>query len=770
MSKTHLITFTFLIIVLISGTLLRINQARSLLISSFFKINTIEHSIGGDDTFNFHVTRLNQPYPVSFVEDFTINTIGGVGSHSTSDPGGNNTIYFLTQSTTTGWQYPTIVCSSSNPLVTSSPIDHGVKIYGQAYSSINCDITNTKELSIAPIVSTSAQLKSDGISPITETGITAESTVVFKATLLADSMSQIKLQVELKATSQPFDETNLLESAFVTSGVRAVITKDSLTSGAYHWRARAMDDKGNTSAWQEFGVTGNTDFEVKLVPLYTQVRSNFPSDGETRVWSEKLYAAGRGNLGPIDQRCGLNIANCGCAITSMVMLGRYYGINTSTDGMSVDPSTVDKWLLSHNGYTSLGKVYWSKVIDYLGFVDQTTNKKMVRFIFNPKTDWNTSSTSPRISSYLNSGQPIVAYNDKARHYLIIDNKLSGTYTTKDPAWYNTKTLNDTQNYNNHVRGYGNYFKTANIFTYLETPKLATASMQITLSSPAELLIIDPQGRKLGRDPITNLVYDEIPEAAYVYDGPIVTSDTDIDPSQIHETKEINIEAPLDGQYQLQVVGTGAGSFGLELTSFDLQGNSKNQQFNSETIPGHVTPYVVSFDSTNSTNTITKIADNIPPEAEIAFNTSTRRLVVYGRDNVTISPGVSTFKQDEKTVYQIKDEAGNTTKLVFGKIEQKNREIKAKLQSIQYNDNTLIVLPETELNFEWSANNGSGELKELEQKIESKDTFEIMAKYNREKNETEVKIKIQDKKETNQTLPGLVIIKLISKSGVLGFEY
>ncbi|MFZ2303486.1 MAG: YncE family protein [Minisyncoccia bacterium] len=483
----------------------------------------------------------------------------------------------------------------------------GVASYGIAFESITNSVwvanygSNTvskiaigASANTAPAISTFGQFKSDGMTTITESGITAEQTIAFKATLSDIDNDQIKLQVELKESSKPFDDTKLLESGFVASGSIATTSEDLIADGQYHWRARAVDDKGNVSEWQEFGVVGAVDFNVKTVPLYTQVRSNYPSDALTDGWARETYAAGRGNLGPVGQRCGLSIANCGCAITSMVMLGRYYGVDVDIDGSGVDPLAIDKWLTGNGGYSPYGKLYWSKAVDYLGYIDPITNKKMIRFGFNGTTDWNVASTSPRIANYLNSGKPIVAYNKKVGHYMILDNKLSDTYTVKDPAWYNTKTLTETQNLTNHIRGYGNYFSTANIFTYLDTPKLVANSMHIALASPAELLITDPQGRKLGKDPVTGTVYNEIPNAIYMNDGPIVTSDIDLDQSQIHETKEISIETPVDGNYQLQVIGTGTGSYTLDSLAYDYNGDSHSQTLAGNTQPAFVDEYSLNF--------------------------------------------------------------------------------------------------------------------------------------------------------------------------------
>lgn len=47
--------------------------------------------------------------------------------------------------------------------------------------------------------------------------------------------------------------------------MQTIETKQNLINGQYKWRDRAIDDKGSTSEWQEFGETGNVDFEVKLM-------------------------------------------------------------------------------------------------------------------------------------------------------------------------------------------------------------------------------------------------------------------------------------------------------------------------------------------------------------------------------------------------------------------------------------------------------------------------------------------------------------------------
>ncbi|MBU4204899.1 C40 family peptidase, partial [Patescibacteria group bacterium] len=123
-----------------------------------------------------------------------------------------------------------------------------------------------------PTISNLGQFKSDGILSITEGNTTTESTVVFKTTLSDPDNDKIKLQIELRQMTEPFteiDDGGILSSDFVDSGNEATITKEDLIDSQYHWRARAVDDKGNTSDWQEFGEIGNVDFVVE-VPLSTK--------------------------------------------------------------------------------------------------------------------------------------------------------------------------------------------------------------------------------------------------------------------------------------------------------------------------------------------------------------------------------------------------------------------------------------------------------------------------------------------------------------------
>lgn len=441
-----------------------------------------------------------------------------------------------------------------------------------------------------PTLSNLSQSKSDGETPISEGSITTESIIVFKATLSDQDNDKIKLRIEPKEYNQTFNEQDILESDFVSSGSEALITRYGLVDGQYKWRARAVDDKGNVSDWQEFGEAGNVDFEIKLVPLYTQIESLYPSWEETRLWADSDYGTGyyQGCLTK-EPPYRSTIARCGCAITSMVMLGRYYDIVTAIDSSDVNPGNINSWLTNNNGYTSNGRLWWGKAIEYLGFIENGVKKARLSLDY-----YNEPFGSPRIESFIESAKPVIAYSKKFGHYLAVDNKLATTYGSKDPVWYNTKTLNDLENLANKVRDYNNYFDKANLFSYLETPQKISASMYLYLASPAELLVTDPQGRKLGKNPITDTIYDEIPEGIYNREGPIISSDLPLDLTDIHEAKVIYIPMPIDGNYNIQVIGTDTGSYALDSLIYDQNGQSESFTQEGNTIANNIQNFDLNY--------------------------------------------------------------------------------------------------------------------------------------------------------------------------------
>ena len=116
-----------------------------------------------------------------------------------------------------------------------------------------------------------------------------------------------------------------------------------------------------------------------------------------------------------------------------------------------------------------------------------------------------------------------------------------------------------------------------------------------------------------------------------------------------------------------------------------------------------------------------------PEAKVYFDEDNRILKVEGTDNLSLPSVVR-----QGSTFIITDKADNNLKLVFDKLKQEGKEIKAGLFSLQYGINPVIKLPETEFKYEWSLDRTTNQIKELEQEIDSEGQFEIKAKYSLEK--------------------------------------
>ena len=197
-------------------------------------------------------------------------------------------------------------------------------------------------------------------------------------------------------------------------------------------------------------------------------------------------------------------------------------------------------------------------------------------------------------------------------------------------------------------------------------------------------------------------------------------------------------------------------------------------------------------------------DKTPPEARIYFDKDTQNLKIEGIDNLTLSPKVASttagfvFPNEEikdigsyikaeyseygygmplfyqtqtdrqKVVYKIQDDVGHTLTLNFKKFFDKYYFIYVQLESLQYDNSPAINLSKNKLYYFWFLDR-SKEINFLYQKAEVLGQFAIKAFYNHYKNETKIEIENGGVKK-NQTQLGLVIIKIITKSGNLGFEF
>lgn len=138
--------------------------------------------------------------------------------------------------------------------------------------------------------------------------------------------------------------------------------------------------------------------------------------------------------------------------------------------------------------------------------------------------------------------------DEDHKPIYITNNPSGEDGEREPRFANS----------DQVRGFRRY-----------VPSADPSMIFIHLVGVVDMIVIDPQGRRTGYNPFTQIAYSEIPGATYSSAGSIGSP---IDPTIFTdpETKFEGLE-PLSGQYQIQVFAKANSNYQLVSYSFDTTG-------------------------------------------------------------------------------------------------------------------------------------------------------------------------------------------------------
>jgi hypothetical protein len=340
------------------------------------------------------------------------------------------------------------------------------------------------------------------------------------------------------------------------------------------------------------------EFEFEA-PLMTQVVSPHPSEALTTTWASATYADGRAST---TGNCGLTIKQCGCAISSLSMLGKYYGIDTGSDGTVVNPLNMNNWLVANNGYTDDGTLLWNSALTYLG--KEKNGKKMSSLGLSDQ-----NQTAPEvIATALRAKEPALGFNAPKGHWMLLRGTTADGYYVNDPFWYNTKTTDDTKSISGNVQDYDDVITKANLFEHSSAPLALAESLEVVLESPAELLVTDSKGRRLGYVPETDTFVHEIPGGTYDREDSI--SDQENPSPNPHNAKRLMLVKPEGEVFDLEVIGTGDGEYNLTVVTVDGKGELTNERASRMTSPGQIDAFTV----TTLTGTV-----DLPPHLKNILN-------------------------------------------------------------------------------------------------------------------------------------------------------
>ena len=137
------------------------------------------------------------------------------------------------------------------------------------------------------------------------------------------------------------------------------------------------------------------------------------------------------------------IKNWGCALTSYVMVLRYFGINKLPDGSILDPGTLNIWLKNNNGYMD-GKS--SGFINPIAISILSKKAKQINNI----TSFHALEYSRVIGNDLLSlsnsiKNKIPAILDLGGHFVVAKGINENTFSINDPYYQNRNNLTDYNN-------------------------------------------------------------------------------------------------------------------------------------------------------------------------------------------------------------------------------------------------------------------------------------------------------------------------------------
>ncbi|KKR49312.1 MAG: hypothetical protein UT84_C0033G0006 [Candidatus Curtissbacteria bacterium GW2011_GWA1_40_16] len=263
--------------------------------------------------------------------------------------------------------------------------------------------------------------------------------------------------------------------------------------------------------------------------------------------------------------CGKTIAQCGCALTSAAMLLKYYGVDRSPDSLPTTPENLNNWLKNNKGYT-FGSVRWPSIASYSITANEKFGTQKIRFVgFGQSNDFTTLNTE------LASNRPVILSVKNESHFVVATGIQGITYSINDPISQSITTL---QGYNNVFQGMRLYAPTSTDLStiYISTP------------APTEILITDSSGRRAGKDPISGIIYTEIPNSFYFLEPALVDDSIENAPLPPSGSGIITLAIinPESGVFNIQVSNLGT-NVAIDFAGYDQDGEISTKEF-SQTIP------------------------------------------------------------------------------------------------------------------------------------------------------------------------------------------
>jgi hypothetical protein len=286
----------------------------------------------------------------------------------------------------------------------------------------------------------------------------------------------------------------------------------------------------------------------------------------------------------------------GCALTSAAMSINYYAQRQGS-AFRTDPAQLNHWLQHNDGYATgeplpsaqdpqyvdSSFVIPAKVIQYanengvqmaLVGQDRIGDETLGHFVERTRAtlDASVCALDPALLGVGGPGHFVAATGK---------DEIEGaeTWRIHDPLLTGPSTL---------VAEYGNSYAQIMRFSDGQWDR----SLTLYLHSPADMVITDPQGRRVGFDPQQGTRHLEIPGSSY---GMEQLAAADGQGGLVEQTV-LYIPGAILGPYTLQVIGTGRGTYTLHAVGIDSDGQAHLFKIVGTASPGSVDSFAILYAS------------------------------------------------------------------------------------------------------------------------------------------------------------------------------
>ncbi|MBI4130184.1 hypothetical protein HY468_02620 [Candidatus Roizmanbacteria bacterium] len=310
-----------------------------------------------------------------------------------------------------------------------------------------------------------------------------------------------------------------------------------------------------------------------------------------------------------------SIAEWGCNLTANAMNINYYAKlqdvkDDAGNLFRTDPQVLNEWLQKNNGYDTGKVLYDNDNHPYVaasgvmyGPVERYAKKNGVKLSYGrnlkykpDKPDYETGESftathSATLEQNLCALQPALLHVrhpsstiQKPGHFVVAtgvqyENDTVDTWRIHDPLSSVITKLQD--DYSDIFYG-----------LLVATTKVPDEFLTIIQHSPTELVLTDPTGKKIGYNPLQEITYSEIEDSFY---GDETLTAASGDATQ--EQKVLTIKSPPQGNYTIDVFGTGVGEYTLE-TVYSVGDEIYKAPFvTDQTENGQIRTYMLPFDTT-----------------------------------------------------------------------------------------------------------------------------------------------------------------------------